>query len=63
MGQATSQHDVVDTARRLVPHIRAKRDELETARRVPPSLVQAIAGQDCFNSTSRARWVAQSCHR
>jgi alkylation response protein AidB-like acyl-CoA dehydrogenase len=48
MGQATPPHDVVDTARRLVPYIRAKRDELETARRVPPSLVQAIAEAGLF---------------
>jgi indole-3-acetate monooxygenase len=48
MGQDTPQHDVVDTARRLVPHIRAKRNELETARRVPPSLVQAIAEAGLF---------------
>ena len=33
---------------RLVPHIRAKREELETARRVPPSLVQAIAEAGLF---------------
>jgi alkylation response protein AidB-like acyl-CoA dehydrogenase len=48
MGQATPQDDVVAMARRLVPHIRAKREELETARRVPASLVQAIAEAGLF---------------
>jgi alkylation response protein AidB-like acyl-CoA dehydrogenase len=43
MGHAIPQHDMVTTARMLVPHIRAKRDELEAVRRVPPSLVQEIA--------------------
>jgi alkylation response protein AidB-like acyl-CoA dehydrogenase len=41
-------HDVVATALKLAPRIRAIRDELETARRVPPSLVQAIAEAGLF---------------
>jgi alkylation response protein AidB-like acyl-CoA dehydrogenase len=40
--------DVIATARRLLPDIRAKRDEVETARRVPASLVQAIAEAGLF---------------
>jgi alkylation response protein AidB-like acyl-CoA dehydrogenase len=43
MSHAIPQHDVVAAALNLVPNIRARRDELETARRVPPSLVEAIA--------------------
>ncbi|HEX9871440.1 MAG TPA: acyl-CoA dehydrogenase family protein, partial [Candidatus Tectomicrobia bacterium] len=41
-------HDVVATALNLVPRIRAMRDELQTARRVPPSLVQALAEAGLF---------------
>src|ERR671924_134315 len=48
MGHAIPPHDVVAAALKLVPHIRARRDELETARRVPPSLVQAIAEAGLF---------------
>jgi indole-3-acetate monooxygenase len=48
MSHAIPQHDVVPAALNLVPHIRARRDELEAARRVPPSLVQAIAEAGLF---------------
>jgi len=41
-------HDVVATALNLVPRIRAMREELQTARRVPPSLVQALAEAGLF---------------
>ena len=41
-------HDVVATALNLVPRIRAMCDELQTARRVPPSLVQALAEAGLF---------------
>jgi hypothetical protein len=44
----TMPHDVVAAARDLVPLIRSGRDELDTARRVPPSLVQAIAEVGLF---------------
>jgi indole-3-acetate monooxygenase len=40
--------DVVTAAIKLLPHIRARREEVETARRVPPSLVQAIAEAGLF---------------
>jgi indole-3-acetate monooxygenase len=40
--------DVVATALNLAPRIRAFRDELETARHVPPSLVQALAEAGLF---------------
>jgi len=36
-------HDVVAAATALAPHIRAVRDELESQRRVPPALAEAIA--------------------
>jgi len=42
------QHDVVTTALNLVPRIRAMRDELETARQVPPSLAHALAEAGLF---------------
>jgi indole-3-acetate monooxygenase len=48
MSHAIPQHDVVTVALNLVPLIRARRDELETARRVPPPLVQAIAEAGLF---------------
>jgi indole-3-acetate monooxygenase len=44
----TMPHDVVAAARDLVPLIRSGRDELDTARCVPPSLVQAIAEAGLF---------------
>jgi alkylation response protein AidB-like acyl-CoA dehydrogenase len=40
--------DVVATTLNLAPHIRAFRDELETARRLPPPLVQALAEAGLF---------------
>ena len=41
-------HDAVAAAMNLAPHIRAVREELEATRRVPPSLVQAIADAGLF---------------
>jgi alkylation response protein AidB-like acyl-CoA dehydrogenase len=41
-------HDVAAAAVNLASHIRASRDELETTRRVPPLLVQAIAEAGLF---------------
>jgi alkylation response protein AidB-like acyl-CoA dehydrogenase len=41
-------HDVVAAALELAAHIRTIRDELETARRVPPALVEAIAEAGLF---------------
>jgi len=41
-------HDAVAAAIGLAPHIRAVREELETRRRVPPSLVQAIKDAGFF---------------
>src|SRR5919204_6394758 len=41
-------HDAVVAAINLAPHIRAAREELEATRRVPPSLVQAIADAGLF---------------
>ena len=41
-------HDAVVAAINLAPHIRAVREELETTRRVPPSLVQAINAAGLF---------------
>src|SRR5215831_8323647 len=41
-------HDAVVAAINLAPHIRAVREELEATRRVPPSLVQAIADAGLF---------------
>jgi indole-3-acetate monooxygenase len=43
MSHASLPHDVIAAALNLVPDIRARHDELATARRVPPALVQAIA--------------------
>jgi alkylation response protein AidB-like acyl-CoA dehydrogenase len=43
MSHASLHHDVVAAALKLMPDIRARHDELATARRVPPALVQAIA--------------------
>jgi alkylation response protein AidB-like acyl-CoA dehydrogenase len=44
----TMSLDVVVAAVNLASHIRASRDELETTRRVPPRLVQAIAEAGLF---------------
>ena len=41
-------HDAVAAAISLAPHIRAVREELETTRRVPLSLVQAINDAGLF---------------
>src|SRR6266705_1345532 len=41
-------HDTVAAAINLTPHIRAVREELEATRRLPPSLVQAIADAGLF---------------
>ena len=41
-------HAAVAAAVNLAPHIRAVREELEATRRVPPSLVQAIADAGLF---------------
>ncbi|HEY5866386.1 MAG TPA: acyl-CoA dehydrogenase family protein [Candidatus Tectomicrobia bacterium] len=41
-------HDAVAAATRLAPHICAVREELETTRRVPPALVQAIHDAGLF---------------
>ena len=41
-------HDAIAAATRLAPHIRAARDELEAARRVPPPLVEAITNAGLF---------------
>ena len=38
----TLSHDVVAAAMDLAPHIRAVRDDLDTARQLPPSLAQAM---------------------
>jgi alkylation response protein AidB-like acyl-CoA dehydrogenase len=44
----TTLHDAVAAAISLAPHIRAVREELETTRRVPLSLVQAINDAGLF---------------
>src|SRR2546430_16101939 len=44
----TISHDAVAAAISLAPHIRAVREELETTRRVPRSLVQAINDAGLF---------------
>src|SRR5438034_6853773 len=44
----TIPHDAVAAAINLTPHIRAVREELEVTRRLPPSLVQAIADAGLF---------------
>jgi alkylation response protein AidB-like acyl-CoA dehydrogenase len=41
-------YDAVTAAINLAPHIRAVREELETTRRVPPALAQAIADAGLF---------------
>jgi alkylation response protein AidB-like acyl-CoA dehydrogenase len=41
-------HDAIAAATRLAPHIRAARDELEAARRVPPPLVEMITHAGLF---------------
>jgi alkylation response protein AidB-like acyl-CoA dehydrogenase len=41
-------YDAIAAATRLAPHIRAAHDELEAARRVPPSLVEAITTAGLF---------------
>jgi indole-3-acetate monooxygenase len=42
-------HDVVARALNLAPYIRAMRDELESTRRLPPPLVQALAEAGLFH--------------
>ena len=44
----TIPHDAVAAAISLAPHIRAVREELETTRRLPLSLVQAINDAGLF---------------
>ena len=48
MSHVSLYPDVVAAALKLVPDIRARRDEVETSRRVPPDLVQAIAEAGLF---------------
>ena len=50
-------HDAIVAAISLAPHIRAVREELETTRRVPLSLVQAIndAGLFALSATRPGR--------
>lgn len=48
MRDTRPEGDIVATARRLVSHIRARRDELEAARRLPLPLAQAIAEAGLF---------------
>ena len=44
----TLVHDVIEAAIALTPHIRAARDELDAGRRLPPSLVAALARAGCL---------------
>ena len=48
MSHAGFDDEVVATALKLGSHIHTKYEELETARRVPPAIIQAIAAAGLF---------------